>query len=835
MDKQQDKPESKEKSDYAITLLSQSYRRRFMRFLTTEKIKLTTFDAKNELEMINKIQSKNYNIQYLVLDTTFQIQTILAGIKSEHKIPVLLLHDNEYTQEKKDGLLQSYPHIFFHESTSLTLDIVCELLLTMKLSMSKIQTTTKSRERYTFIKELGSGASGIVDLVMDTENDNQLLAVKKINTESLDELSKAKIDREIEMLKLVKAPSIIGFFGDKTVNEIKYIYMEYADGGTFVDRINAAKNKGEAITNDIILDWIIEVSIGMFAMNQMEMIHRDIKSENILLNKGMAKLADLGISRVIKLNDINKTFCGTPFYASPEMVEQKDYSFNTDVWSLGVVLYELISLKKPFDGGDNNQLMKSILTKQTFDFPDNVDLRLKTLVLVMLEKNHLIRPNIDEILRIDFVYDRLLQLNETKEFETPLDLLEKIKKLPKLCHHELIKLHNFNTELETVFYLKTNCTSETYKGGFFSSKVNDCFRGSDLYEALQERKETKDSQKKKDSAEVLDRLLEYKLLTEVSHIGKGFVDDNNYFYKFSLDIMDDAKINNYMLIDCDAPAHYSLLDVSNYALLQATQLCDIMRLNNEDFEDENSIINQPSYLNFLIGISFFNRYKISTLEIQERIGLLLNVYQIMMIHHRLTLYIGQVKQSGMLSFIKNNPDITYSFADFKLNNLEIKHAIFRGNKKPPNNYLRLLSDGDSKLRIIELKTIELRLKCLFVTQEMDDTNDSALAGFKIHNFTRKSVHAQIDEFMRDYCTNFIIFDEDFRRIKIPKCLELYLPDFEQLKNGDFYSFFIDYYMVKISDEEKKDKSKDDLEKIRVAKIKDLLNKIKKNIIKQSFE
>jgi len=808
MDKEKDKHENKH--DFAITCLSQSYRRRFMRFLTTEVIKLTTFDAKNELEVINKFKSKQYKVDYLIIDITFNIQTILTGLKSEQKIAVLVLHDAEYPQEKKDGLAESYPHIFFQEAVLLTLDKLSELLCHMKLEMSKILKVSNTRERFTFIKQLGEGASGTVNLLMDTEHDNKLIACKIIKTESLGEESKLKVEREIEMINKVKAPSIIEFYEAKTENETKYIYMEYADGDTLEKKLIKAKNKGEQLDPKEILDWIIEIGVAMYAMNIQLMIHRDIKSENILLSNGIAKLADLGISRIIKVNDINKTFCGTPYYASPEMVDQKDYSFNTDIWSLGVVLYELCCQKKPFDEIENKDLMKSILTKKVVDFPKNIDLKLKGLIELMLEKNLLLRPNIEDILMIDFIHDRLVSLIEEKKFK--MDFLDKIINGRKTCIYELMELHSHKKEIDIAFALMHNSISQNYKGGFFSSTIHDCYTGVDLISGFEDMKEFNITK----PTEVLETLLKLKILIEVSHKGQGFVEESDHFYKFSFNYINESKINNYMIIDTEAPLHYDLLDISNYALLNAIDLFNMMVKE----EPEESLIQDSSYLNLLTAISFFQKYKIRSLELVERAALLCNVYQIMLIHFRLNNYFGFFKKAGMLSLIKNNPEITYSFADFTLNNLEIKHAIFRGNKKPPNNYLRLLNDHDSKLGILDLDK-EQSLKCLFVAQEFEPI-DLDLKVYKIQNFTRKGFLEQLNIFMKDYCNNYIIFDEEYRTVRIPKCLHPYMGDFGDSEES-FFTFFVKYHKI----EEKS--VKDGLTHDQIAR------KLAKNVIKISFE
>jgi NIMA (never in mitosis gene a)-related kinase 1/4/5 len=89
-------------------------------------------------------------------------------------------------------------------------------------------------------------------------------------------------------------------------------------------------------------------------------MHRDIKSANILLNKGAVKLADFNVSKVVK-DGLLRTQTGTPYYASPEVWMDKPYNFKSDIWSLGCVLYEMATLRPPFKANDMKGLYKKVI------------------------------------------------------------------------------------------------------------------------------------------------------------------------------------------------------------------------------------------------------------------------------------------------------------------------------------------------------------------------------------------------------------------------------------------------------------------------------------------
>jgi len=101
-------------------------------------------------------------------------------------------------------------------------------------------------------------------------------------------------------------------------------------------------------------------------MHEMNVMHRDLKCANVFLNKdGTVKLGDMNVSKVANNKGLNYTQTGTPYYASPEIWEDKPYNIKSDIWSLGCVLYEMITLRPPFQAEDMNSLYKRV-TKGKF-------------------------------------------------------------------------------------------------------------------------------------------------------------------------------------------------------------------------------------------------------------------------------------------------------------------------------------------------------------------------------------------------------------------------------------------------------------------------------------
>lgn len=131
-------------------------------------------------------------------------------------------------------------------------------------------------------------------------------------------------------------------------------------------------------------------------VHDRKIIHRDLKGQNIFLTKNnMIKLGDFGIARVLgKTMEKAKTMVGTPYYLSPEIIEQKAYSFKTDIWSLGVILYELCALKPPFNADSLHFLALKIVKGSYSPVPSMYSRDLKNLIGSLLQVNPLKRPTI---------------------------------------------------------------------------------------------------------------------------------------------------------------------------------------------------------------------------------------------------------------------------------------------------------------------------------------------------------------------------------------------------------------------------------------------------------
>jgi serine/threonine protein kinase len=159
------------------------------------------------------------------------------------------------------------------------------------------------------------------------------------------------------------------------------------------------------------LKYIAEITLAIMAMHTKNILHRDIKTQNIFVAKnGILKLGDFGISRTLESRDAKAgTSCGTPLFMPPEVCLGKPYDYKADVWAVGVILYELITLRKPFESETINGVLQQIVKCAFEPLPEKTDPNLKMLVVALLNKDYLKRPTIFEVASIPCVRQEILK------------------------------------------------------------------------------------------------------------------------------------------------------------------------------------------------------------------------------------------------------------------------------------------------------------------------------------------------------------------------------------------------------------------------------------------
>jgi len=212
--------------------------------------------------------------------------------------------------------------------------------------------------RYKVISEIGQGAMGTVYKAVDPIID-RTVAIKTINLNlSRQELEEyeARFQQEIKAAGRLNHPNIVTIYDVGKTESVAYMAMEFLEGNELKDIIASGNLPG----TDQVVDIISQVADGLWFAHQQDIVHRDVKPSNIMVMRGgIAKITDFGIARLPNsaVKTMTGLILGSPRYMSPEQVIGKTIDARSDIFSLGVVLYEALTGIAPFDGDNVNAIM----------------------------------------------------------------------------------------------------------------------------------------------------------------------------------------------------------------------------------------------------------------------------------------------------------------------------------------------------------------------------------------------------------------------------------------------------------------------------------------------
>ena len=260
-------------------------------------------------------------------------------------------------------------------------------------------------EEYEFIENIGQGMYGRVYKAKN-KKENKYYAIKRLNFKDINEKEKKQINNEVSCIKKLKHPNII-LYKDSFNDEDNYfnIVTTFCEGGDIYNKIQ--NQKGEYFNEEQILNWFVQILLGLDYIHKNNIIHRDIKPQNIFIKKKhIICIGDFGIAKII--NQIQTqtmtSIIGTPLYMSPESFNEPNSKyFESDIWSTGCCLYEICNLKHAF-GADRWELVfNKVRTGKHQPVNKKYSSELRDIIDSMLNVKPINRPTIPKLLKSAFI------------------------------------------------------------------------------------------------------------------------------------------------------------------------------------------------------------------------------------------------------------------------------------------------------------------------------------------------------------------------------------------------------------------------------------------------
>jgi len=284
---------------------------------------------------------------------------------------------------------------------------------------------------YIILKEIGKGSYGKVYLAQEKHapESAKKLVIKEIDLRHASQKDRMASRQEALILKHIKHPNVIAYKDsfEKHNNGFLYIVMTFAEGGDLFTRIKQQRNLKRSKDSSAdrkyiyleerqVVEWSVQIAMGLQYLHSKQILHRDLKTQNIFLTKAnLIKIGDLGIAKVLDTNTMNETLpastlIGTPYYMSPEIFQNIPYSYKSDMWSFGCCIYELLTLRHAFHAKDMNSLVYAVMKKDPPTVPNGLySPTLVDLAKRLLCRDPILRPSPQQYLKHGFIKSYIQQ------------------------------------------------------------------------------------------------------------------------------------------------------------------------------------------------------------------------------------------------------------------------------------------------------------------------------------------------------------------------------------------------------------------------------------------
>ncbi|RNF26762.1 putative protein kinase [Trypanosoma conorhini] len=252
--------------------------------------------------------------------------------------------------------------------------------------------------KYTYVRYLAHGSSGETWKVMKV-SDGTLYALKITSLKHSHAPSLMRMRTEVRCLESIDHFACIRLHEKLETESHFFLVMEYCDAGDLRDHLRGGSSLQEHQIVYILLQLLLALH---YLHTKKKMLHRDLKPANVLLHtKGLVKLGDFGLSKTYDTisGDVGLTICGTPAYVAPELWRKERYGAAADIWSLGVILYEALTGRRPFEGAKCEELRHKVLTEEAPPIETAHNAELKGIAYALLRKSSAERPDTTQLLR----------------------------------------------------------------------------------------------------------------------------------------------------------------------------------------------------------------------------------------------------------------------------------------------------------------------------------------------------------------------------------------------------------------------------------------------------